>query len=614
MEINKAERSLKIKIAYYGPATCGKTTNLNVLYQQALGPRKGDFISVNSQQDRTILCDLLPLRAGGFCGYDVRLRLLAVPGQSMYLVSRRAVLKGSDGVVFVANSATDRWHDNVQSFAEMGAHLRAQQIDPATVPLVMQYNKRDLPEVAELDALQRGLNQRGVPAYEAVARTGDGVLETLTAILDLTLEDLVRRYPALVMPPRQTVSAWTARSLRSIFGRDSLSGSVAEEEDPSARPLKLRIAMSEEAGRTTGAAADTRSAESLAESYAEASAELSLALNDMRLERDRIQGRLTEIQTALELAEDDSAPLDLEQRAQRVLGILAGAAGASNASFFLTLGDVPEVLMLPPLVSDPLSRLPSGAAFLGGQVGLRAAQLHLAGDDVDLTEALAIAEPPFQAVALVPLRSAERPLGLALLYYWPHASLPTPDLLGHLSLLARVLAGPLEATAARVATTDAARLRTLSRASAAAMVSVLTRLSLGALRRQPLALEDLLVPLRAPGVRVEVEPGTPAIQGDAALLRFAVTTLIHRCEAAALDRGETPVIRVRAATFDFAVQIHVMSGPLGASHEAARARAGYDDDAEMSAVNAILAQHGSYFVAPEGEVAATHLTLQFDVV
>lgn len=614
MEINKAERSLKIKIAYYGPATCGKTTNLNVLYQQALGPRKGDFISVNSQQDRTILCDLLPLRAGGFCGYDVRLRLLAVPGQSMYLVSRRAVLKGSDGVVFVANSATDRWHDNIQSFAEMGTHLRAQQIDPATVPLVLQYNKRDLPQVLELDALHRGLNQRGVPAFAGVARTGDGVLETLSAILELTLEDLVRRYPALVLPPQQTVSAWTARSLRSIFGRDNLSGIVAEEETPSSRPLKLRIAMSEETGRATGGAADTRSAESLAESYAEASAELSLALNDMRLERDRIQGRLTEVQTALELAEEDTAPLDVERRAQRVLGILAGAAEASNASFFATLGDVAEVLLLPPLVSDPLARLPSGVAFLGGQVGLRMAQLHLAGDDVDLTEALARAEPPFQAVALVPLRSAERPLGLALLYYWPHASLPTPDLLSHLTLLARVLAGPLEATAAREATTDAARLRILSRASAAAMVSVLTRLSLGALRRQPLAVEDLLTPLRAPGVKVLVEPGTPAIQGDAALLRFAVTTLIHRCEAAALDRGEVPVIRVRAAALDFAVQIHVMSGAVGASHEEARARPGYDDDAEMSAVNAILAQHGSYFVAPEGEASATHFTLQFDAL
>jgi len=275
---------------------------------------------------------------------------------------------------------------------------------------------------------------------------------------------------------------------------------------------------------------------------------------------------------------------------------------------------VPEILLLPPLVSDPLTRLPSGSAFLGGQVGLRMAQLHLAGDDVDLTEALARAEPPFQAVALVPLRSAERTLGLALLYYWPHASLPTPDLLSHLSLLARVLAGPLEATAAREAATDAARLRILSRASAAAMVSVLTRLSLGALRRQPLSLEDLLTPLRAPGVRVEVHPGTPAIQGDAALLRFAVTTLIHRCEAAALDRGEMPVIRVRAAALDDAVQIHVTSGSVGAGHEAEHSREGYDDDAEMGAVNAILAQHGSYFVAPEGEVSASHFILQFDVV
>ena len=92
-----------------------------------------------------------------------------------------------------------------------------------------------------------------MPAFEAVARTGDGVLETLSAILDLTLEDLVRRHPALVLPPQQTVSAWTARSLRSIFGRDTLSGIVAEEEAPSSRPLKLRIAMPEEAGRPAGA-------------------------------------------------------------------------------------------------------------------------------------------------------------------------------------------------------------------------------------------------------------------------------------------------------------------------------------------------------------------------
>jgi hypothetical protein len=205
-------------------------------------------------------------------------------------------------------------------------------------------------------------------------------------------------------------------------------------------------------------------------------------------------------------------------------------------------------------------------------------------------------------------------LGLGLLYFWPHASLPSAELLAHLGLLARVLAGPLEATAAREATKDAARLRALSRASSSAMVSVLTRLSLGALRRQPLAVEDLLAPLRAPGVKVSVEAGTPGLQGDAALLRFALTTLIHRCEAAALDRGETPEIRVRAEGLDYAVQVHVMSGATGGNKGPDHGRKDFDDDAEMSAVNAILAQHGSYFVVSEGETSATHFTLQFDAV
>jgi hypothetical protein len=612
MEINKAERSLKLKIAYYGPAVGGKTTNLNVLYQQALSPRRGDFISINSQQDRTILCDLLPLRAGGFCGFDVKLQLLAVPGQSVYLVSRRAVLKGSDGIVFVANSATDRWHENIQAFAELNTHLRAQRLDPATIPLVFQYNKRDLPQVLEVEALNRALNQRGVPAFGAVARRGEGVLETLTAILDLTLEDLCRRHGALVLPPRQTVSHWTARALRSIFGRESLAGIVAEEERPGiSRPLKVQVAMAEEVGRSAGAPADLRSAESLAESYAEASAELALAMNDLRLERDRVQARLTEVQVALEMAEAGPA-LDLEKRVLRVLEILAGSLDASSATFFLTLAEAPEVLLLPPLVVDPLARIPAGAAFLAGQIGLRQAQLFLAGEDADLAEALAKAEPPFQAVVLVPMRSAERLLGLALLYFWPHAALPSPEALAHAGLLGRVLAGPLEATAAREATSDAGRLRALSRASAAAMVSVLTRLPPHALRRQPLVLEDLLAPLRAPGVTVEVVPGTPPIEGDAALLRFALTTLIHRCEAAALEREEAPKIRVRAAPVDFAVQIHVMSGGPGGG--SAPQRPDFDTDAEVGAVNAVLAQHGGYFVVPEGEVSATHFTLQFDAL
>ena len=614
MEVNKAERSLKIKIAYYGPAIGGKTTNLNVLYQQALSPRRGDFVSVNSQQDRTILCDLLPLRAGGFCGFDVKLQLLAMPGQSIYLVSRRAVLKGSDGVVFVANSATDRWHENIQSFAELNTHLRAQHLDPANVPLVFQYNKRDLPDVLDIEAMNKGLNQRGVPAFAAVARTGEGVLETLAAILDLTLEELCRRYPALALPARQTVSAWTARAIRSVFGRDRLSGLAIEDERPTTSRLKLQIAMPEETGRASGAHADVRSAESLAESYAQASTELALAMNDLRLERDRAQARLAEVKAALETAAAGTAPLDLEARALRVLDILSRSVEASNASFFLTMGEVPEILLLPPLVADPMTRASAGAAFLETQYFLEQVELHLAGEDPTLAEALAMAEPPFQAMAVVPLRSAERLLGLALLYFSPHAALPSTDALAHLGLLARVLSGPLEATAAREAATDAARMRALSRASASAMVSVLTRLPAQALRRQPLVMEDLLAPLRAPGVKVRVAPETPAIQGDPALLRFALTTLIHRCEAAALDRDETPEIRVQAGAVDFAVQIHVTSGGISTGEATAHHRPDFDSDAEVSAVNAVLAQHGGYFVVPEGEVSATHFILQFDAI
>ena len=216
-----------------------------------------------------------------------------------------------------------------------------------------------------------------------------------------------------------------------------------------------------------------------------------------------------------------------------------------------------------------------------------------------------MAEPPFQAVALVPLRSAERPLGLALLYYWPHASLPTPDLLSHLSLLARVLAGPLEATAAREATTDAARLRTLSRASASAMVSVLTRLSLGALRRQPLAIDDLLVPAaRARGSGWKWSRGPPPSRATPPCSASPSPPSSTAAKRPLSIGARLPVIRVRGRRPRLRrPDPRHERCPWGRAPRRRGSRPGYDDDAEMSAVNAILAQHGSYFVAPEGEVA-----------
>jgi signal recognition particle receptor subunit beta len=132
VEFNRQERTIRIKIAYYGPAVGGKTTNLKVLYDRARQGRRGEFVSVNSQQDRTILYDLLPLKSSGFMGYDLRIQLAAVPGQAIYAPARRVVLRGSDGVVFVANSATDRWHENQQCYRELQGLARS-SIDPATI-------------------------------------------------------------------------------------------------------------------------------------------------------------------------------------------------------------------------------------------------------------------------------------------------------------------------------------------------------------------------------------------------------------------------------------------------------------------------------------------------
>jgi signal recognition particle receptor subunit beta len=171
-EINHRDRSIRVKIVYYGPAVGGKTTNLKVLFDRALGGRRGQFLSVNSAQDRTILCDLLPLRSGGFRGHELKLQLAAVPGQAMYAASRRIILRGVDGIVFVANSATDRWHETQQSFQEMTANLLAQRLDPRRIPLVLQYNKRDLPQVMPIADLSRALNDRRALEFAAVASKG----------------------------------------------------------------------------------------------------------------------------------------------------------------------------------------------------------------------------------------------------------------------------------------------------------------------------------------------------------------------------------------------------------------------------------------------------------
>jgi mutual gliding-motility protein MglA len=622
VDINQKDRTIRVRIVYYGPALGGKTTNLRVLHERALGSRRGELVSVNSMQDRTILCDLLPLRTGGFRGHDLKLQLLAVPGQAMYGATRRVVLRGADGVVFVANSASDRFEENARSQEEMNANLIAHQLDPHSIPLVYQYNKRDLPQVVDFDALQRKVNARHVPAFPAVATRGAGVLETLSAILSSTLADLCRRYRTMELPPGQSVEAWTTQAVAGMFGCERLDtpGSQEREEielaDGTVIPieppghLRVQVTTPEDAPRApAGRSTEVRSPESLAASYAEASAELGFVVSELREERDAARGRLEEMRRALELATESPGTTDVETRLRRILDVLVRAGGASCATLRLTTGEPTQILALPPLVEDPLSRTGWGNAHLEALGDLAAPIAEEAVESPELTDALRSGEPSYEAVVLVPLRSAERLLGLGLLYYDVHAVLPSRDTLSHLGFLAREVAGPLEASAAHEAASAAERLRVLSHASEAAVASLLARLPSGLARHQSLNLADVLAPLNGSGVTVELPSETIMVLGDAPLIRFALASLVHLCETEARERGQVPEITVLAGREGGQACVRV--GSTSRAPLLTPGRAGPDlSEAELNVVQAVVAVQKGVLVQGRDAAERLHFTVR----
>jgi hypothetical protein len=222
VELNHRDRLIKVKLVYYGPPVGGKTTNLQILHRAADARRRGEMVSINSAQDRTILFDLLPLKTPGYRGFELRLQVLAVPGQAMYATTRRLVLKGADSLIFVANSALDRWDENIQSYREMTQNLLSHHLDPEAMPLVFQYNKRDLPQVLGLEQLDRALNARHAETIPAVAVRGEGVLETFTSVLAQTVLNLSTRYAILDVAQGTPARQWAEDAVVSLFGTKSL--------------------------------------------------------------------------------------------------------------------------------------------------------------------------------------------------------------------------------------------------------------------------------------------------------------------------------------------------------------------------------------------------------
>jgi len=192
--VNHTTREINAKIVYYGPGLCGKTTNIHLIYHRIAPTQRGKLISLATETDRTLFFDFLPVELGTIKNYKVRFHLYTVPGQVFYNATRKLVLKGADGVIFVADSQRAMVDANIESITNLRDNFAEQGINLAEFPMVIQYNKRDLPDILPVEELNAVLNPRMVPFYEAVAKTGDGVLKTFTAISKLVLQDM-QKYP-----------------------------------------------------------------------------------------------------------------------------------------------------------------------------------------------------------------------------------------------------------------------------------------------------------------------------------------------------------------------------------------------------------------------------------
>jgi signal recognition particle receptor subunit beta len=180
--VNYHTKEINCKIVYYGPGLGGKTTNIQYIYQKTSSNNKGQMITLNTENERTLFFDFLPLDLGEIRGFKTRFHLYTVPGQVFYEASRKLILRGVDGLVFVADSQVERMEANLESYQGLERNLAEQGYDVSKVPMVMQWNKRDLPNIIPTEDLEFQLNKRKFPAFEAVATNGQGVFETLKMV------------------------------------------------------------------------------------------------------------------------------------------------------------------------------------------------------------------------------------------------------------------------------------------------------------------------------------------------------------------------------------------------------------------------------------------------
>lgn len=254
MQLSSADKTLYVKIVYYGPGLSGKTTNLETLHRLTDPHRQQPLVSLRTEQDRTLFFDLLPFDLGKLYGLDIRLKLYTVPGQIQYDTTRKQVLAGADGVVFVADSQRSQAGENVRMVRYLKNNLLANGLDPATIPLLFQWNKRDLPELLAAEELDSQLNWRKVRALESVATVGTGVIETFREITIETLHSLARQHLGESNPLASTNVREKVTKILAPFQKQAspAAGAPSADQRPAGRTIAHVHQQAERVARTEG--------------------------------------------------------------------------------------------------------------------------------------------------------------------------------------------------------------------------------------------------------------------------------------------------------------------------------------------------------------------------
>lgn|GEM_PF-605078 len=478
VEINHRERFLRAKILYYGPAAGGKTTTLQTIHRLARGERRQELVSVNTAQDRTILFDLLPLSTPAFRSYDLRFQIVAVPGQKFYGATRKMLLQNADSIVFVANSATDRWQENLQSMKEMTEYLLDHGIEPSTLPIVFQYNKRDLPDTTDMKIMERGLNARNAPSFSAVATEGKGVLETFGAALERTMNELATRYKiGEGLGDARSAKEWASRTLLEIFGTtlEDLAKSGKAPDPPSepppskifrvkapklsavVRPLQAPTLDSSSSSASPpphtpseGALElDTESANAMVESYAEAASRLADHISELSektdVEAKRVKAFTVVADVAKKLFEatPDETPVLLEGLVDSLCTMLR--CTQASLSVIRPDGNFEQVVGRG-LRVDPLegAKTPGGRPLAQAIVDGGQPMVQVRGEAGPLEDAMDRAGVECVAVVAFPMSTPVHALGLLSFYLPQEAPAPNKETIAHMERVVLELTMALE--------------------------------------------------------------------------------------------------------------------------------------------------------------------------